>query len=63
MTADAQAIAAALFDALGITIACGSVTLNVNESRVDSVEMKIRVKVPAKKQLDRSRGALGHLTR
>jgi len=45
MTPDVQQLAAALFDALGIKVACGSVTLNVHESRIESVETKVRLKV------------------
>jgi hypothetical protein len=57
MNADVQQLAAALFAALGIAVPCGSVTLNMNESQVDSVETKIKLRVPrrisAQKGLDR----------
>lgn len=53
MTPDVQSLAAALFDALGIKVPCGSVTLNMNESQVDSVETKIKVRVLQRKMLDK----------
>lgn len=46
MTQDVQELAAALFDALGISVPCGTVTLNMNESQIDSVETKVKVRVP-----------------
>jgi hypothetical protein len=42
---DVQHLAAALFDALNIRITCGQVSLNINESQVDSVETKTKVRV------------------
>lgn len=46
ITQDVQSLAAALFDALGIKVPCGTVTLNMNESQVDSVETKTKMRVP-----------------
>lgn len=46
MTQDVQELAAALLDALGISVPCGTVTLNMNECQVDSVETKVKVRVP-----------------
>lgn len=48
MTQDVQELAAALFDALGIAVPCGTVTLNMNDHQVDSVETKVKVRVPRK---------------
>jgi len=46
MSQDVQELAAALFDALGIRVPCGQVTLNMNDHQVDSVETKVKVRVP-----------------
>lgn len=55
MSPDVQALAAALLDALGLRVPCGSITLNMNESQVDSVETKTKVRV---KKLDKARSCV-----
>ncbi len=45
MNADVQALTAALLDALDIRVPFGSVTLNMNESQVESVETKVKIVV------------------
>ncbi len=56
MTPDVQQLARALFDALGIRVTCGSITFNLNEAQIDSVETKVKLRVPRRavqKVLDR----------
>jgi len=45
MSADIQSLVASLQDALGIRIACGQITLNMNDGRIESVETKTKQRV------------------
>jgi len=50
MSADIQSLVASLQDALGIRIACGQITLNMNDGRIESVETKTKQRVPKAKR-------------
>ncbi len=45
MNADVQHLTAALLDALGIKLPCGSVTLNINESELQSVKTETYARI------------------
>lgn len=49
---DVRRLVSELQHALGISIACGQITLNLNQSEVDSVDVRQKVRVPSKKGLD-----------
>ena len=52
---DIRRLVTELQHALGISIACGQITLNLNQSEVDSVDVRQKVRVPSKKALDSQR--------
>ena len=45
MSTDIQSLVASLQDALGIRIACGQITLNMNDGRIESVETKTKSRI------------------
>lgn len=54
MTLDVQALIAQLQRVLGLDVVCGQITLNLNESRLQSYETKTYQRLPVDKRLDKS---------
>ena len=50
---DVQQLAAQLQQALGLSVVCGSVTLNFNNGDVQSVKTETYQRVPAEKPVDK----------
>lgn len=57
---DIQGLVAQLQDALGLKVTCGSITLNVNESRLSSFETKTHQRIM--KPVDSRRSTAQDLT-
>jgi hypothetical protein len=49
---DVRRLVKELQQALGVSVACGQVTLNINQGDVDSVDVRTKVRVPPRKALD-----------
>lgn len=49
---DVRRLVKELQQALGVSVACGQVTLNINQGDVDSVDVRTKVRVPTRKELD-----------
>lgn len=63
LTGDVQQLAALLQQALGLSVVCGSVTLNFNNGDLQSVKTETYQRIVVKKSLDRRPEMRAGLTR